>query len=110
MKFLERFTLRLFSIMIIVVSIIMVLIATGLVKPTIVPDLLEYLTQENIKNTTIVISIVLCLLGLKSLFARLKPVDEAKNGVVLQNASGRLVISKESLENLISEVSKDILS
>ena len=55
-----------------------------------------------------IIIAILILLSIRCLFARLKPVDEAKNGIVLENASGKLIISKESLENLIASVSKNI--
>ena len=37
-----------------------------------------------------------------------KPKNEGKNGIVLENQSGKLVISKESLDNLIASVVKEI--
>lgn len=109
MKFLERFSLRLFSIIIIVISIITMLIALNVLHLDVVPNMISYAIETEMSTRiTIIVSVVLILLGIKSLCARLKPIDEAKNGIVLENASGKLIISKESLENLISSVSKNI--
>ena len=109
MKFLERFSLRLFSIIIIVISIITMLIALDVLHLDVVPNMISYAIETEMSTRiTIIVSAVLILLGIKSLCARLKPIDEAKNGIVLENASGKLIISKESLENLISSVSKNI--
>lgn len=109
MKFLERFSLRLFSIIIILISIITMLIALNVLHLDVVPNMISYAIETEMSTRiTIIVSVVLILLGIKSLCARLKPIDEAKNGIVLENASGKLIISKESLENLISSVSKNI--
>jgi uncharacterized alkaline shock family protein YloU len=109
MKFLERFSLRIFSIIVFVMAVILILMVSGIVDPEIVPYVVANLTDGDIAiRTTVVVSVILILLSLKSFFARLRPVDEAKNGIVLENANGKLVISKESLENLIAGVSKSI--
>jgi uncharacterized alkaline shock family protein YloU len=109
MKFLERLSLKLFSIIVFVTSIVLILMVCGIVNPQIVPYMVSKLTDGDVAiRTTVVISGILILLALKSFFSKLKPVDEAKNGIILENANGKLVISKESLENLIAGVSKSI--
>jgi uncharacterized alkaline shock family protein YloU len=109
MKFLERFSLRVFSIIVFLTSIALILMVCGVLNSEIVPHVVARLSDGEIQiRTTIVVAVILILLSLKSFFAKLKPVDEAKNGIVLENASGKLVISKESLENLIAGVSKSI--
>lgn len=109
MKLIERFSLRLFSIIIIFLSIITILTVTSVLHIDFLVRALSFtMENETYARITIIVSVILILLGIKSLLARLKPEDESKNGIILENASGKLVISKESLENLIAGVSKNI--
>ena len=57
---------------------------------------------------TLGVTIVALLLAIKCIFFRAKPEDDGRNGVILENSSGKLVISKESLENLIANVVKEV--
>ena len=99
MKLIERFSLRLFSIIIIFLSIITILTVTSVLHIDFLVRALSFtMENETYSRITIIVSVILILLGIKSLLARLKPED----------ASGKLVISKESLENLIAGVSKNI--
>ena len=66
------------------------------------------LSGESKIEITIAIFAVLLLLALKGLFFTSKPEDTGKDGIVLENTSGKLVISKESLENLIANIIKDV--
>lgn len=109
MKLIERFSLRLFSIIIIFLSIITILTVTSVLHIDFLFRALSFtIENETYARITIIVSVILILLGIKSLLSRLKPEDESKNGIILENASGKLVISKESLENLIAGVSKNI--
>lgn len=109
MKLIERFSLRVFSIIIIFLSIITILTVTSVLHIDFLVRALSFTAEnETYARITIIVSVILILLGIKSLLARLKPEDESKNGIILENASGKLVISKESLENLIAGVSKNI--
>lgn len=109
MKLIERFSLRLFSIIIIFLSIITILTVTSVLHIDFLVRVLSFTAEnETYARITIIVSVILILLGIKSLLSRLKPEDESKNGIILENASGKLVISKESLENLIAGVSKNI--
>lgn len=109
MKFLDKLSLKIFSIIIFVVSIVLILIVTGIIP-------IEYITQnililtngETSIKVTIAIAAILILLAFKGLFFTSKPVDTGKDGIVLENTNGKLVISKESLENMIASVSKEI--
>ena len=109
MKFIERFTLKLISIIIIIISTFTIFMIFGIVSTEIVTEGIDRILYSDISlKVTTIVSIILFLLSIRCLFAKLKLVDEAKNGIMLENASGKLIISKESLENLISSVSKNI--
>lgn len=109
MKFLDRLALKLFSIIVFVIAIGIMLLLTGIIS---VNDVVNELTMLSYGETSIKILLgvlaVLMLLALKGLFFTSKPESKGKEGVVLENSSGKLVISKESLENLIANVTKEI--
>ena len=109
MKFLDKLVLKIFSIIILIVTVGIILIMTGIVDPEIIVNQIAILTDgENAIKILLGTVAVLMLLAIKGLFFTSKPESKGKEGVILENTSGKLVISKESLENLISNVTKEI--
>lgn len=109
MKFLDKLALKIFSIIIFVVAIIAILLITGIVTVDMLEEQLENLfVGDTAIQVTIAVSGILMLLAIKGLFFTSKQEDNGKDGIVLENTSGKLVISKESLENLIASVIKEI--
>ena len=109
MKFLERFALTIFSIIILILSVAVLGIMFNLVEATILTKTI-YFVMENIYafRTTLVVIAILVLLAIKGIFFKSKRENLGKDGIVLENASGKLVISRESLENLVASVAKEI--
>lgn len=109
MKFLEKLALILFSLIISVLSIGLILIILNVVQINVVTKTISLLlTNETTIKITLGISVVALLLAIKCMFFGAKPEDDGRNGVILENDAGKLVISKESLENLIANVVKDV--
>ena len=111
MKFLDKLALKIFSLLIFIIAIIIILLITGIVTIDMIEDFVNSITLLNgdtVIQVTIAILAILMLLAIKGLFFTSKPEDTGKEGIVLENTSGKLVISKESLENLIASVIKDI--
>ena len=109
MKFLDKLVLKIFSIIILAVTIAIILIMTGIVSiEEIVNPIVSVLDGENSLKIIIGVLAVLMLLAIKGLFFTSKPESNGKEGIVLENTSGKLVISKESLENLIASVTKEV--
>lgn len=110
MKFLDKLALKIFSLIIFVLGVGIILVLTGIMPLETILNEMVVLTDvgEDAIKIAIGVLAVLMLLALKGLFFTSKPVDNGKNGIVLENTSGKLVISKESLENLISSVTKEI--
>ena len=109
MKFIDRMSLKIFALIIGVLSIMVALIVTGIIPVDYLTDPIIYLTDGTVKiKATLIVCAVLLLLVIKSLCFTSKPNDDGKEGIVLENSSGKLVISKESLENMIASVSKEI--
>ncbi len=110
MKFLDKLALKIFSLIIFVLGIGIILIMTGILPLNAVLEEVAVLTDigdYELKFIIVVLAVIM-LLALKGLFFTSKPQDNGKNGIILENTSGKLVISKESLENLISSVTKEI--
>ena len=109
MKILDKLALKVFSILVLVIAIGMILMITGILPYDLIEQYLKLLTDyENGVKITIGVLAVLILLAVKGFFFTSKQTDNSKDGIVLENTSGKLVISKESLENLIASVIKDI--
>lgn len=109
MKFLDRLVLKIFALIVGVLTILIVLAVTGIIPMEYITDLLVYLTDGTVNlKITLVVSGVILLLVLKALCFPSKPESDGKDGVVLENNNGKLVISKETLDNIISGIAKDI--
>lgn len=109
MKFLEKLSLILFSLIISVVSITLILIMLDFVPISFITKSISVLLKDDLSvKVTIGSAIVALLLALKCMFFSSEPEDDGRNGVTLENSAGKLVISKESLENLIANVVKEV--
>jgi len=109
MKFLERFVLTIFSIVVLVLSVAMLLIMFGIADATIITKPIYYVMEDVIAyRTALVVLTIFILFAIKGIFFKSKKENLGKDGIVLENASGKLVISKESLENLVASVAKEI--
>ncbi len=111
MKFLDRLALAIFSIIIFVLAVLLCLLMFNWFDVELVMSALNYLkTNEIATNITIGVSVVLLLLALKSMFfeSYSKEEEQSKEGILLENDNGKLVVSRDTLENLATNVSKTI--
>ena len=109
MKFLDKLVLKIFSLIILVLAVGLILVVTGIIPMTMIEEYVELLINyENGIKIVIGVLGILMLLAIKGMFFTSKPENNGKDGIVLENTNGKLVISKESLENLIASVIKDI--
>lgn len=109
MKFLDKLSLKIFSIIMFLVSVALILIVLEVIPlRNVILGMQVLISGTNTVKITIIVAAVLLLLAIKGLFFTSKQVDTGKEGIVLENTSGKLVISKESLENMIASVVKEI--
>lgn len=109
MKFLDKLVLKIFSLIILIIAIGIILIMTGILPiNSIINQISFIISGENSIKTLIIVLAVLMLLAIKGIFFTSKTENKGKEGIVLENNSGKLVISKESLENLIASVTKEV--
>lgn len=109
MKFWDKLVLKIFSLIILVLAVGLILIMTGIIPMEMIEDYFNLLVEyENGIKIAIGVLAVLMLLAIKGMFFSGKKESNGKEGIILENTSGKLVISKESLENLIESVIKDV--
>ena len=105
MKFLERLSLAIFSIIILVLSVIISLMAFGWIEVSAIAYGLAWLLSvPSAVNTALVIAVILILLSIKCLFFSSREKNDKTEGILLENENGKLLISVDTIENLIKGV------
>jgi len=109
MKILDRTGLFIFSIIVLIISIISGMIVLKLIDFEFVSNAVgNAFANQNISRAILIISILFILLAIKCIFFRTKEKEksEYKNGILLENTDGKLLITKETLENLVNTIVK----
>ena len=104
MKFLERFTLVIYSYIILIIAVVLsLLIFNWLNLDTITEMINSVIKGETTSKITLVVSIVFMLLSLKCIFFDEKSKEKIKTtqGILFKNENGELMISKDTIENLV---------
>ena len=105
MKFLDKFILVIFSILMFVLAVVTSSIIFGWLElENLVPYIETGLSTEPYSNIILGVSIVVILLALKAIFFSGKDERATKDGVLMENDNRRLLISKDTLENLVINI------
>ena len=110
MKIIEKITLIIYSNLMLILSIIACLLVFGWLDADVVSKVVEScLTTDPASKIVLGVSIVFILLSIRCIFFDPTSKEEIKDrqGVLLENENGRLMISKETIENLVDSVAKD---
>lgn len=103
MKLIEKITLIIYSIIVLILSVGLCLIIFNWLDINSVTNLLNYMVSyKYIWITVLVISIIFILLSLKCIFFGTRKKDLYKDSILLKNEEGKLVITKSSIENLVN--------
>ena len=107
MKFLEKLSLTIFSTIILILSLILCLILFGWLEATNIHYFINYIASiPTATNITLVTLVIFMLLAIKCIFfpSYSKDKELKTEGILLQNESGKLLISIETIENLVKGV------
>ena len=107
MKVVEKITLFLYSNIMLILSIILCLLVFGWLDMGLVGGIVQKVITGDLSGKIILgISLLFILLSIKCIFFSNSSSKETKNtqGVLLENESGKLLISKETIENLVNSV------
>lgn len=109
MKILDKIGLAIFSIFILIISIIICLLIFGWLSPETVYDITKLALNDPVTtNIVLAIAVICIVLAIKCIFfsSDKNEINGIKDGILLQNSDGQLVISKTTLEELVNNVVK----
>lgn len=108
MKFIEKTTLVIFSCIMLILSVITCLLIFGWIEINMVQVVINNIIVNTTRsNIVLAISILFILLSIKCIFFDSGRSEKgSREGILLENEDGKLLISKDTLENLVSGVAK----
>ena len=107
MKVLEKIGLILFSNIVLILAIILCLVVFEWIEvDTVKYGLNMVVNNETASKVTIGVSIAFMILAIKCIFFGADSKSEKSDGILMANDNGKLLISKETLENLVSGIAK----
>lgn len=107
MKFLERFTLITYSLIILILSVITSLLIFNWMDFGTVTEMANALLTGTVSSkVTLGICVVFILLSIKCMFfdEKTKEVMKEAQGILLKNENGQLMISKETIDNMVKNI------
>ncbi len=110
MKFIEKITLIIYSNIMLILSIILCLLVFGWLDLQVVKNIITIcITTDPASKIVLGASVVFILLSIRCIFFDPTSKEEIKDrqGVLLENENGKLMISKETIENLVESVASD---
>lgn len=113
MKILEKLTLIIYSNIMLILSIILCLLVFRWIDISLVGGLINQLIVGDLSSKIILgVSVVFILLSIRCIFfdSTSKEQIKERQGILLENESGKLMISKETIENLVNSVALNFQS
>ena len=110
MKILEKFVLILYSLFMLIISVFVCLLLFNIVNLDHIKNGLEFILKDTALTITIIsVAIVCIMLSVRCLFFRKKKniKKSTATDILLENESGRLLISKNAIENAVKSMVKD---
>lgn len=110
MKVVEKITLIIYANIMLIISIIACLLVFGWLDMGVVGNMVRTcLTTDPGSKIVLGVSVIFILLSIRCIFFDPTSKEELKEkqGVLLENENGKLMISKETIENLVDSVAKD---
>ena len=109
MKILDRIGLIIFSNLILIISIVLCLLIFGWLPVDTLYDITKIALNDPVTtNVVLLVSMLSIVLAVRCIFFSTdkNEINGIKDGILLQNADGQLVISKSTLEELVNSVVK----
>lgn len=107
MKLVERIALWIFSFVMLILSLFSCLFLFGWMDIDTIIELLKFIINSAfITNILLIINVIIMLLSIKCIFfpSKWKQDKDTKEGILLKNDDGELIISKTTIENLVTSV------
>ena len=107
MKKIDSIILALFSILMFLGSILIICVIAGWIQLDSVIEFVNMVFANQVATKVILGLAIVCLIcSFKGIFFSGTVEKESKKGVLMQNDSGKLLISKSTIENIVQAVAK----
>lgn len=113
MKTLEKITLIIYSNIMLILAVVLCLLVFGWLDMDLVGNMMYSLIVGDTSSKILLgVSVIFILLSIKCIFFDSTSREQIKErqGVLLENESGKLMISKETIENLVNSVALNFQS
>ncbi|MCL2354768.1 MAG: alkaline shock response membrane anchor protein AmaP [Oscillospiraceae bacterium] len=110
MKMFDKMGLVIFASIVLIIAVVMSTVVFGWLEISTIADQIEdILDSQAGSNVFLGVQIVLIALAIKSIFFNSYSREEMKNraGITLENDNGKLVVSRDAVENLTNLVVKN---
>lgn len=105
MKLIEKIILVIYSIIILILSFVFCLLIFRFLNVDIINNFIFQIVNNYILSIiTVIISVIFILMSIKCIFFLSKKSDYYKDNISLKNEEGKLVITKVTIENIVSNV------
>lgn len=107
MRIIEKITLVIYSFIILAIAVVSSLLVFEWIPADVVgKTIMEVINGEQSSMILLGINAIFVLLSIKCIFFRKndKKVKTEEQGIMLQNESGKLIISKDTIENLVNTI------
>ncbi|MBQ3414911.1 MAG: alkaline shock response membrane anchor protein AmaP [Clostridia bacterium] len=110
MKVLEKITLIIYSMLMLAISVIVCLLIFGWIDIKFAGEFCKDILVGDLSSKIVLgVSVFFILLSIKTIFFGSRTSGNSSDnmqGIVLENENGKLMISKETLENLVNSTAK----
>lgn len=105
MRILEKITLVLYSIIILVIAVVSSMVVFGWLSLDAVEAAILLVVKKG-STALLVINAIFALLSIKCIFFRKSDKKEKveERGILLQNENGKLIVSKDTIEKLVNAI------
>lgn len=113
MKVLDKIGLALFSTIVLIISVIICVLIFGWLNLADVNALMQAMLNDQAScNIVLAVAVICMLLAIKCIFFESTPKEQKEmgDGVLLENENGKLIISKNTIQNLVTGVVKEFES
>ncbi len=107
MKILDKIVLVIYSLIILAIAVISSMLVFGWLAPELAGNtIMSIIKGEKTSIALLVVNVIFILLSIKCIFFRKsdKKVKPEEQGILLQNENGKLIISKDTIENLVNNI------
>ena len=111
MKILDRINLVIFSVIMLIVSLTTCFVIAGWLELDVIFDLVKDIISTKVgRGVTLGVAVVFSLMATKSIFLSSYAKEKSKEGILLENENGKLLVSKDTVENITGTVIKNFES